>query len=315
MRYRALGASGLLVSVVGLGCNNFGRKCDAEQTRAVIDAAQTSGITLLDTADSYGSPRGSSEELIGKALVGRRDEFVLATKFGMRVDGANGSEVSALGSRRYIHQAVDASLRRLQTDYIDLYQIHTPCTITPIEETVHALSELVREGKVRYLGHSNFKGWQIADAHWIARNSGGAPFISAQNYYNLAHREMESEVIAACERFGLGLLPFFPLERGLLTGKYSNGQRPAGSKLENEPEYFTPDRMAKVDALQALADEWGVSLLEVAIGGLAAQPAVASVIAGATSPDQVRENVAAGLWEPTATQLAAIDVAAPGPVS
>lgn len=315
MRYVPLGASGQLVSVVGLGCNNFGRKCGTAETSAIIDAAQSVGVTLLDTADLYGTPHGSSEVVMGEALKGRREEFVLATKFGMDVKGANGPELGARGSRSYIRMSVEASLRRLQTDYIDLYQMHQPCPITPIEETVEALDELVREGKVRYLGHSNFNGWQIADAHWTALNAGATPFISAQNQYSLSHRDTEAEIIPACERFGLGMLPFFPLDRGLLTGKYLGGARPAGSKMETDDGFITPERMAKAEAINVLAQEWGVSMLQIAIGALAAMPAVASVISGATSPEQLLQNVEAGLWEPTAEQLVALDAAVPGPSS
>ena len=314
MRYRALGDSGLVVSVVGLGCNNFGRKLDLAATRLVIDAAMESGITLLDTADAYGDPRGTSEEVMGEVLQGRREQFVLATKFGLDVNGANGPDYGARGSRRYIRQAVEASLRRLRTDYIDLYQLHVPDPLTPMEETVEAMDSLVREGKVRYLGHSNLTGWQIADAHWIASTSGAVPFISAQNHYSLMERDAEAEVIPACERFGLGLLPYFPLARGLLTGKYSrSAPAPQGAKLAAEPDYITDAKLARVAALEALADGWGVSVLDIAMGGLAAQPAVASVIAGATSAAQVQANAAAGLWEPTVEQLVEIDAAAPGP--
>lgn len=314
MRFDALGDSGLVVSVVGLGCNNFGRKVDAAGTRSILDAAADCGITLLDTADAYGDPRGTSEEVMGAALKGRRDDFVLATKFGLDVAGANGPDFGARGSRRYIRQAIEGSLRRLQTDYIDLYQLHMPDPNTPIEETVDALDDLVREGKVRYLGHSNLTGWQIADAHWVAATSGASPFVSAQNHYSLMERDAEAEVIPACERFGLGLLPYFPLARGLLTGKYAKGAPPpSGSKLEVDDGYVTDAKLDRVEALRDLAESWGITLLDIAMGGLAAQPAVASVIAGATSPDQVRANAAAGLWEPTAEQLVAIDLAAPGP--
>lgn len=314
MRYHPLGNSGLVVSIVGLGCNNVGRKLDLAATTAVVDAAADVGITLLDTSDAYGEPRGRAESVMGEALQGRRDFFVLATKFGLDVDGANGPDFGARGSRRYIRQAIESSLRRLRTDYIDLYQLHAPDPVTPVEETVDALDELVREGKVRYLGHSNLAAWQVADAHWIAATSGASPFISAQNEYSLLERAAETELIPACERFGLGLLPYFPLARGLLTGKYSrSGPPPVGSKMVADDYYITEDKLTKVEALSKLANGWGVSLLEIAMGGLAARPAVASVIAGATSADQVRANAAAGLWEPTAEQLAAIDVAVPGP--
>ncbi|MBQ0904887.1 aldo/keto reductase [Micromonospora sp. U21] len=310
MTYRRLGDSGLVVSVVGIGCNNFGRKLDLDGTRAVVDAALDAGITLFDTADIYGEPQGSSEELLGQALKGRRDDVVVATKFGMDMNGLNGPDFGARGSRRYIARAVEASLRRLGTDHIDLYQMHEPDPGTPIDETLAALDDLVRDGKVRYLGNSNFTGWQIADADWVASSNGRARFISAQNHYSLVERSVETEVIPACERFGLGMLPFFPLANGLLTGKYKReAQPPAGSRLSGGGRYA--ERLAAADwdtieAIEAYAAERGVTLLQVAIGGLAAQPAVTSVIAGATTPEQVHANAAAGTWEPSEEDLAAL---------
>ncbi|BCJ52899.1 oxidoreductase [Actinoplanes sp. NBRC 14428] len=310
MSYRRLGTSGLVVSVVGIGCNNFGRKLDLDGTRAVVDAAIDAGITLFDTADIYGTPHGSSEECLGTALKGRRDEVVLATKFGMDMEGLNGNDFGARGSRRYIVRAAEASLRRLGTDYIDLYQMHEPDPATPIEETLSALDDLVRSGKVRYLGNSNFAGWQIADADWTARTAGHTPFISAQNQYSLLHRGVEAEVVPACETFGLGLLPFFPLDSGLLSGKYQRGRKPAeGTRLatERHKRWFDGADWDRIEALTAYGKERGRSLLEVAIAGLAARPAVTSVIAGATTPEQVRANVAAGAWELTADDIAALD--------
>ena len=310
MSYRRLGTSGLVVSVVGIGCNNFGRKLDLDGTRAVVDAAFDAGITLFDTADIYGTPHGSSEECLGAALQGRRDEIVLATKFGMDMEGLNGADRGARGSRSYIVRAVEASLRRLGTDYIDLYQIHTPDEATPIEETLSALDDLVRSGKVRYLGNSNFAGWQIADADWTARAAGHTPFISAQNQYSLLHREVEDEVVPACERFGLGLLPFFPLDSGLLSGKYQRGATPPeGTRLalERYQRWLDGADWDTIEALTAYGKERGHSLLDVAIAGLAAQPAVTSVIAGATTPDQVKANAAAGQWRLTAEDVAALD--------
>ncbi|MFF0469745.1 aldo/keto reductase [Micromonospora zamorensis] len=310
MTYRRLGDSGLVVSVVGIGCNNFGRKLDLDGTRAVVDAALDAGITLFDTADIYGEPQGGSEELLGQALKGRRDDVVVATKFGMDMNGLNGPDFGARGSRRYIARAVEASLRRLGTDHIDLYQMHEPDPGTPIDETLAALDDLVRDGKVRYLGNSNFAGWQIADADWVASSNGRARFISAQNHYSLLERSVESEVIPACERFGLGMLPFFPLANGLLTGKYKrSGQPPAGSRLSGGGRYA--ERLAAADwdtieAIEAYAAERGLSMLQVAIGGLAAQPAVTSVIAGATTPEQVVANAAAGTWEPSDEDLTAL---------
>jgi len=310
MTYRRLGSSGLVVSVIGIGCNNFGRKLDLDGTRAVVDAALDAGITLFDTADTYGTPHGASEEALGAALKGHRDEVVLATKFGMDMEGLNGNDFGARGSRRYVTRAVEASLRRLDTDYIDLYQMHEPDPATPIDETLAALDDLVRAGKVRYLGNSNFAGWQIADADWTARAAGQTPFISAQNQYSLLERDVETEVVPACEHFGLGLLPFFPLDSGLLSGKYRRGERPAeGTRLSlaRYQRWLDGADWDKIEALTAYGAERGHSLLEVAIAGLAARPAVTSVIAGATSPDQVRANVAAGGWILSAEDVAALD--------
>jgi aryl-alcohol dehydrogenase-like predicted oxidoreductase len=310
MSYRRLGASGLAVSVVGVGCNNFGRKLDVEGTREVVDAAIDAGITLFDTADIYGTPHGSSEECLGAALKGRRDEVVLATKFGMDMEGLNGNDFDARGSRRYIVRAVEASLRRLETDYIDLYQMHRPDESTPIDETLAALDDLVRSGKVRYLGNSNFAGWQIADAHWTAGTAGHTPFISAQNQYSLLQRGVEDEVTPACEHFGLGLLPFFPLDSGLLTGKYKRGEKPAaGTRLAQDryQQWVDNADWDTIEALTAFGAERDHSLLEVAIAGLAARPAVTSVIAGATSAEQVQANAAAGAWQLSAEDVAALE--------
>lgn len=310
MSYRRLGGSGLVVSVVGIGCNNFGRKLDAEGTREVVDAAFDAGITLFDTADIYGTPHGASEQCLGAALKGRRDEVVLATKFGMNMEGLNGNDFGARGSRRYIVRAVEASLRRLETDYIDLYQIHEPDPGTPIDETLAALDDLVRSGKVRYLGHSNFAGWQIADADWTARAGNLTPFISAQNQYSLLHRGVEAEVVPACEQFGLGLLPFFPLDSGLLSGKYRRGEKPAaGTRLsiDRYQRWLDGADWDTIDALKAFGADRGHSLLDVAIAGLAARPAVTSVIAGATTAEQVQANAAAGAWELSADDMAALD--------
>ncbi|MGY3517119.1 aldo/keto reductase [Micromonospora sp. PTRAS2] len=311
MTYRRLGDSGLVVSVVGIGCNNFGRKLDLDGTRAVVDAALDAGITLFDTADIYGEPQGASEELLGQALKGRRDEVVLATKFGMDMHGANGADFGARGSRRYIARAVEASLRRLGTDHIDLYQMHEPDPGTPVDETLAALDDLVRAGKVRYLGNSNFAGWQIADADWVASSNGHTRFVSAQNHYSLLERGVEAEVIPACERFGLGMLPFFPLANGLLTGKYQRGEAaPAGSRLSGGGRYaerLAAARWDTIEAIGAYAAERGLTMLQVAIGGLAARPAVTSVIAGATTPEQVRANAGAGVWQPDDDDLAALD--------
>ncbi len=307
MRHRALGASGLTVSVVGLGCNAFGSRIDSAQTQRVVDAALDHGITFFDTADTYGL--GASEELLGRSLGTRRDDVVVATKFGMDMDGRNGPDWGARSSRRYLRRAVEASLRRLGTDHIDLYQIHQLDLVTPMDEIVTAMNELVDEGKVRYLGCSNFAAWELTDAHWTATSHGLRPFVSAQNEYSLYNRAAEEELVPACERLGVGLLPYFPLAYGLLTGKYRRGQTaPEGSRLGNESQAH---RLAsadwdRIEALEEYAAERGVDLLTVALGGLAAQPAVGSVIAGATKPEQIVANVAAGLWEPTEEDLRAL---------
>jgi len=232
MRYRPLGQSGLLVSVVGLGCNNFGRRLDVDATRAVVDAAIDAGITLFDTSDTYGGP-GGSERALGEVLGSRRDQIVLATKFGGRgVDMGYGPAAGAKGGRSYIRRAVTESLRRLRTDYIDLYQLHVPDPVTPVEETLAALHELAAEGKVRYIGHSNFSGWQLADAAHLAARNGHPPFISAQNHWSLLERQAEAEVVPAARHFGLGVLPYYPLANGLLTGKVRQGRAiPAGTRL------------------------------------------------------------------------------------
>ncbi len=314
MRYGTLGDSGLLVSVVGLGCNNFGGRLDVQQTRAVVDAAIDEGITLFDTAETYGGA-GASELALGEVLPGRRDKVVLATKFGHQgADMGYGPAAGARGGRSYIKIAVEKSLTRLKTDYIDLYQLHTPDPVTPIEETLAALDDLVTEGKVRYLGHSNLSGWQIADAAHAARAGGRTPFISAQNHWSLLERAAEQEVVPAARHFGLGVLPYFPLANGLLTGKVRRGEGvPAGTRLA-EPRragYVTDAKLDAVEALIAWGQEQGVSILQIAIGGLAAQPGCASVIAGATSAEQVKANAAAGQWRPTDDQLAAIDKLVP----
>jgi aryl-alcohol dehydrogenase-like predicted oxidoreductase len=312
MRYRQLGDSGLQVSVVGLGCNNFGRRLDVDGARSVVDAAIEAGITLLDTAESYGGS-GRSEEILGEVLAGRRDQVVLATKFGGS-DVGYGPAAGAKGGRAYIRRAVTQSLRRLRTDYIDLYQLHTPDPATPIAETIAALDDLVHEGKVRYIGHSNFAGWQIADAAHVAERMGATPFISAQNHWSLLERDVEAEVVPAARRFGLGVLPYFPLANGLLTGKVRRDQGPPpGSRLASREGYITDEKLDRVEALIAWAETQGVTILDVAVGGLAAQPGCASVIAGAMTAEQVKANAAAGDWIPTQDQLAEIDKITPPP--
>ena len=312
MQLRRLGRSGLSVSVVGLGCNNLGRRGapseDQAGTDAVVHAALDAGITLFDVADVYGAEAGQSETMLGKALGSRRDEVVLATKFGMDMGGANGPDFGARGSRRYIMTSVEASLRRLGTDHIDLYQFHTPDPSTPIEETLDALDDLVRAGKVRYIGHSNRAGWQIADAEHVARARGGARFVSSQNHYNLLDRRAELEVTPAAEAYGLGVLPYFPLARGLLTGKYSDGVAPEGSRLSHSNQHVLEG--ADLEQLRAFGDftrERGLTELQVAFSWLASRPSVGSVIAGATRPDQVEANAAAADWVPTPQDEAALD--------
>jgi aryl-alcohol dehydrogenase-like predicted oxidoreductase len=311
MRYTTLGDSGLKVSVVGLGLNNLGRPnsatVDLPGTQAVVDAAIDAGITLFDTADVYGG-QGRSEELLGEALGKRRDEIIVATKFGGGMGGVNGPDWEARGSRRYIRKAVESSLRRLQTDYIDLYQYHSPDGITPVEETLAALSELVDEGKVRYVGSSNFSGWKVVEADFIARSAGSSRFISAQNHYSLLERAAEKELVPACDAYGVGILPYFPLANGLLTGKYRRGEdAPAGSRLAQREQVLQNANWDAVEGLTQFAEQRGIGILDVAFGGLAAKPAVSSVIAGATTPEQVYANANAGQWQPTDDELDEID--------
>jgi aryl-alcohol dehydrogenase-like predicted oxidoreductase len=288
---------------VGLGCNNFGNRVDLEGTRAVVDAALEAGVTFFDTADVYGN-NGGSERFLGEVLEDRRDRVLLATKFG----GDMGDGTEARGSREYIRKAIAGSLQRLRTDYVDLYQYHWPDGVTPFEETFGALDELVREGKVRYVGHSNLQPAQIEEIDGLARAKGWARPVSAQNRYSLLHREPEEELLPVCERLGLGFLPYFPLSSGLLTGKYRRGEeRPQGTRLSGRDDVFTEETFHRLEALESYAAEQGVSMLHVAIGGLLAHPAVASVIAGATKPEQVRANVAAADWEPSPSELAPVD--------
>ncbi|HWJ30989.1 MAG TPA: aldo/keto reductase [Gaiellaceae bacterium] len=303
MRTRRLGADGPEVSMVGLGCNNFGMRVDLGRTRAVVDAALDVGITLFDTADIYGN-KGGSESFLGEVLEGRRDRVVLATKFG----GDMGDGTQARGSRDYIRKAIDASLRRLRTDYVDLYQYHTPDEVTPFEETFGALDELVREGRVRYVGHSNLSAEQVEEVDALAASNGWTRPVSAQNRYSLLHRDPEQDLLPVCERLGLGVLPYFPLASGLLTGKYRRGEaRPEGTRLTDRDDVFTDETFDRLEGLEAFAADRGLTLLDVAIGGLLGRPVVSSVIAGATTPEQVRANAAAGHWEPTPEDMAALD--------
>lgn len=314
--YRRLGKSGLTVSVVGLGCNNLGRANTVtesqEGTDAVVHAALDAGVTFFDVADSYGREPGLSETMLGKALGRRRDEAVVATKFGLDMRGTNGKDYGARGSRSYIIRAAEASLRRLGTDWIDLYQFHTPDPLTPIEETLDALNELVASGKVRYIGHSNRAGWQIAEAEFVARSRGGARFISAQNHYNLLDRRAELEVIPAAEAYGIGVLPYFPLANGLLTGKYAPHQAPEGSRLSHTRTHLVDDAdWQQLKQFSAFAADRGLTEVQVAFSWLAAQPAVSSVIAGATRPEQVRQNAEAVAWVPDKAELEELDAIFP----
>lgn len=317
MEYRNLGQSGLKVSAVGLGCNNFGMILDATQTEPVVHKALDLGITLFDTADQYGA--GQSEEFLGKALGSNRKDVLIATKFGNPMGDSLEQEGGA--SRHYIMHAVEASLRRLKTDYIDLYQIHRPDPETPFEETARAMDDLVLQGKVRYIGHSNFAAWQAVDAAWVSQTNNLSPFISAQNRYSLLTRGAEAELIPACMSHGLGLLPFFPLESGLLTGKYQRGKKPAkGTRWAawaNRPtmadRFFGDDRLAIVDKLQDLSAKYEHTMLEMAIGWLLNKTCISSVIAGATKPQQLTANVEAAAWRPTEEESDAIDAISPPP--
>ena len=299
---RPLGDSGLEVSVVGLGCNNFGRRVDLDGTRAVVDAALAEGVSFFDTADIYG--RGASEELLGQVLDGRREQVVLATKFGMDMGDGKGPR----GSPDYIRQAVAASLRRLRTDVIDVYWYHQPDGQTPISDTLEALDELVRAGTVRAIGASNFSADQLDEADAVSRERGLARFIAVQNEYSLLVREAEREVLPTCERLGLGFGPYFPLASGLLTGKYRRGAAgPAGARLSGRSRIASDEQFDLIDALEHFARARAVSLIEIAIGALIARPVVSSVIAGATKPGQVRANARAAQWTPSEDDLAALD--------
>lgn len=308
MQFRNLGRSGLRVSLVGLGCNNFGARIDDAAAKAVIHKALDLGITLFDTADVYGE-RGGSETTMGKILGERRKDIVLASKFGMPMDV---EETLKGGSRRYIVSAVEASLKRLKTDWLDLYQLHRPDPLTPIEETLDALDDLVRAGKVRYIGCSNLSAWQVVDAQWTASTKGLAAFVSAQDEYSLIERSIDKELIPALTAHGLGLLPYFPLASGLLTGKYKrNTPLPEGARLTKTPRladrYLTEANWALAEKLGDFAEARGKSLLELAFSWLAGRPPVASVIAGATKPEQVEANVKAVGWALTPEDLAEID--------
>jgi len=305
MERRRIGV--LEVPVVGLGCNNFGSRLDVDATRRVVHRALDAGITLFDTADIYGN-RGGSETQLGEVLGDRRKDIVLATKFGMPMDDGE----KRGGSRRYLMAAVEASLTRLRTDWIDLYQLHEPDPLTPFEETLRALDDLVRQGKVRYIGCSNVAGWQVADAAWTSRHHGLAPFVSAQNEYSLLVREPERELVPALSAYGMGLLPYFPLGGGLLSGKYRrNAPLPPGARLtetqRSADRFLTERNWAIVEELEAFCGERDHGLLALAFSWLASRPAVASVIAGATTPEQIDANVRAAGWRLSAEEIAAVD--------
>jgi aryl-alcohol dehydrogenase-like predicted oxidoreductase len=308
MELRNLGRSGLRVSAVGLGCNNFGVRLDETASRKVIRKALDAGITLFDTADVYGG-RGGSETILGKTLGARRKDIVLATKVALAMDDEG---VRKGGARRYVMNAVEASLRRLKTDWIDLYQMHVTDPLTPIEETLRALDVLVRQGKVRYVGCSNFPAWQVVEAQWTARTHGLHAFVSCQDEYSLLVRGPETDLIPAMTAYGLGLLPYFPLASGLLTGKYRQGKpMPKGARITKEPRYgegyMSEANWAIIEGLRAIAESRGLTMAELAIGWLLARAPVASVIAGATRPDQIAANVRAGAVTLGAADLEAID--------
>ncbi|MDX2007591.1 MAG: aldo/keto reductase [Meiothermus sp.] len=305
MEQRRLGNSGLKVSLVGIGCNNFGGRVDVEGSRAVIRKALDLGITLFDTADTYGN-KGGSETILGDYLGSERDNIVLATKFGWEM-----SPTDKGASRRYIHKAIAASLKRLKTDYLDLYQLHRPDPETPLEETLSTLNDLVRQGTVRYIGVSNMPAWQVTEARWIAREMGLEPIVSCQDEYSLLVRKVEPELVPAMRHHGLGLLPYFPLASGLLTGKYARGtDMPEGARLTKSQqlanEFMTEKNLDTVDKLQAFCQSKGRTLLELAFSWLAMNPVVSSVIAGATKVEQLEQNVKAADWKMTADELAEV---------
>ncbi len=312
MEIRNIGNSGLRVSLVGLGCNNFGVRLDRDGTRKVIHAALDAGITLFDTADIYGN-RGGSETLMGEILGERRKDIVLASKFGMVMDEAGEKKG---GSRRYIMEAVEASLRRLKTDWIDLYQMHRIDPLTPIEETLRALEDLIRQGKVRYVGCSNKPSWQVVDALWTSRANGLDVFISCQDEYSLLNRDIEAELIPAMEANGLGLLPFYPLASGMLTGKYRRGETPSGGRLAQastvRDRHMNDRTFTIVEALEKFCADRGRTILELAFSWLACKPVIPSVIAGATKPEQIAQNIKAASWKLTAEEMTEVDTITAG---
>ena len=308
MQFRNLGTSGLRISVIGLGCNNFGGRIALSASRLVVDKALDCGVTFFDTADIYGNA-GGSEAILGEILGARRQDIVLATKFGMVMDEERRLKGA---SRRYIMRAVEDSLRRLRTDWIDLYQLHETDPLTPIEETQRALDDLIRQGKVRYVGCSNLPAWQVVEAQWTSKSLGLNAFVSSQDEYSLLVRGIERELVPAAEAYGLGIIPYFPLASGLLSGKYKpDAPLPAGTRLANTQRladrYLTDENWAKVERLERFCAERGRTLLELAFAWLLARPQVASVIAGATRPEQVEQNVATAAWVLSPDDLAAVD--------
>jgi aryl-alcohol dehydrogenase-like predicted oxidoreductase len=312
MQFRQLGQSGLEVSLVGLGTNNFGRRCDQARSLQVLNQALEVGINFIDTANIYSATE--SETYIGKWLKGKRDQVLIATKFGMKMgDGP----MQKGASRQHIMASIEASLTRLKTDFVDLYQLHCVDRRIPIEETLRALDDLLQQGKVRYIGASNFAAWHLCEAEWTCRAKNLNRFVSVQNHYNLLHRDIEREVTPFCEAYGVGIIPFFPLESGFLTGKYRRGEtRPEGARLTGSPrgdELLTEANFDILEQLEDFSKERGHSLLETAMAGLAAQPAVASIIAGATKPEQVVANATSVDWELSAEDRAALDQIVPSP--
>ena len=305
-----MGRSGLTVSTVGLGCYTFGNPLRTTQARRIVDAAIDAGVTLMDTADIYG--RSHSEQILSAALAGRRDKVVLATKFGQALDLGYGPAAGAKGGRAYIRRAVEHSLRRLNTDYIDLYQIHIPDPSTPIAETLSALDDLVHDGKIRYVGLSNFRAWQVTEAVYEAGPANRAAPVSVQDHWSILERAAEADLVPAARHLGLGVIAYFPLANGLLTGKVSRTRPPEpGTRLAAHPHWLTAERLARVEKLEAWAAQRGVALLEVALGGLLARPGCGSVITGATSASQITANAAAGGWLPSAGELADLDSIVP----
>ena len=308
MKTKTLGRSGLHVSAVGLGCMNMGLMIDQSQSDAVVNKALDLGITFFDVANNYGGPYGSAEEILATALGARRGDVIIATKFG-GAGGRGGGSQPGGGSRNHIMKAVEDSLTRLKTDYIDLYQLHFPDQTTPIEETLRALDDLIHQGKVRYIGCSNFAAWQLTDAQWTARQLGLNSFISAQNRYSILNREIEQELLPAANQFDIGILPFFPLESGLLSGKVKRGEEPPeGSRLSKWSGAFVSDaKFDKIEKLVELGTAHGHQLLDYAMAWLVHQPLVSSVIAGATRPEQLEQNVVAAEVELSQDELTAID--------